>query len=105
LGCALLLHRRAGYTSISNVAPKLSLALGEAGMKRDFETLDALLCKYVHPLYALRDRKRGYEVSVMKKMMDIIGLKGGVVRPPLENTTEAENAMIAEMVELYRDYI
>jgi 5-dehydro-4-deoxyglucarate dehydratase len=95
-----------GYTSsISNVAPKLSLALGEAGMKRDFETLNQLVNKYVHPLYALRDRKRGYEVSVMKKMMDLVGLKGGVVRPPLENTTEAENAMIAELVELYRDYI
>jgi 5-dehydro-4-deoxyglucarate dehydratase len=95
-----------GYTSsISNVAPKLSLALGAAGEKRDFDTLDRLLCKYVHPLYALRDRKRGYEVSVMKKMMDLIGLKGGVVRPPLENTTEAENKMVAEMVELYRDYI
>jgi hypothetical protein len=27
------------------------------------------------------------------------------VRPPLENTTEAENKMVAELVELYRDYI
>jgi 5-dehydro-4-deoxyglucarate dehydratase len=94
-----------GYTSsISNVAPKLSLALAEAGLKRDFATLNRLADKYVHPLYALRDRKRGYEVSVMKKMMDLIGLNGGPVRPPLEDVTEADTAPIRSLVELYRDY-
>lgn len=94
-----------GYTSsISNVAPKLSLALSEAGMKRDFATLDKLVNKYVHPLYALRDKKRGYEVSVMKKMMDIIGLKGGPVRPPLENVAENEVVAISKIVDLYKDF-
>ncbi|HUQ95897.1 MAG TPA: dihydrodipicolinate synthase family protein, partial [Bryobacteraceae bacterium] len=95
-----------GYTSsISNVAPKLALALGEAGMKRDFPTLNAMLNKYVHPLYAMRDRKRGYEVSVMKTMMDLMGLKGGPVRPPLEDVNPAEAGMIQELVELYKDYV
>jgi 5-dehydro-4-deoxyglucarate dehydratase len=95
-----------GYTSsISNVAPKLSLALAEAGLKRDFATLNRLADKYVHPLYALRDRKRGYEVSVMKKMMDLIGLKGGPVRPPLEDVTEADTASIRSLLELYKDYL
>src|SRR5436853_3973192 len=55
------------YTSsISNIAPKLSLALSDAGMARDFAKLDVLMKKYVHPLYALRERGRGYEVSAMK---------------------------------------
>ncbi|MCC6390219.1 MAG: dihydrodipicolinate synthase family protein [Bryobacterales bacterium] len=95
-----------GYTSsISNVAPKLSLAIGAAGMERDFATLNSLLNKYVHPLYALRDRKRGYEVSVMKTFMDLIGLKGGPVRPPLENVNAAEVDMIKGIVELYKDYL
>ena len=35
------------------------------------------------PLYALRARHRGYEVSAMKVMMDMVGLNGGPVRPPL----------------------
>lgn len=95
-----------GYTSsISNVAPKLSLAIGDAGMKRDFETLDKLLNTYVHPLYAFRDRMRGYEVAAMKTMMDLIGLKGGPVRPPLQNVTEAEVGMIKDLVKLYQDYL
>lgn len=95
-----------GYTSsISNVTPKLSLALAKAGLKGDFKTLNQLLAKYVHPLYALRDRKRGYEVSVMKTMMDLMGLKGGPVRPPLENVTKPEVKLIQEVVELYKDYV
>ncbi|MDX1982326.1 MAG: dihydrodipicolinate synthase family protein [Bryobacteraceae bacterium] len=95
-----------GYTSsISNVTPKLSLALAKAGLKGDFKTLNQLLVKYVHPLYALRDRKRGYEVSVMKTMMDLMGLKGGPVRPPLENVTKPEVKLIQEVVDLYKDYV
>lgn len=93
-----------GFTSsISNVAPKLSLALGKAGLKGDFKTLNTLLNKYVHPLYGLRDRKRGYEVSVMKKMMDLVGLKGGPVRPPLENVDKNEIKLIQGMVDLFKD--
>lgn len=62
------------YTSsISNIAPKLSLAIAEAGMKREMEKLAAIMKKYVHPLYALRDKTRGYEVTVMKKMMEMMG--------------------------------
>ena len=40
------------------------------------------------PLYALRARRKGYEVSVMKAMMALLGLAGGPVRPPLVEVTE-----------------
>lgn len=94
------------YTSsISNVAPRLSLAMADAGMKQDFVTLNKLVNQYVHPLYALRERKRGYEVSIMKTMMDLIGLKGGPVRPPLENNTAEETEMTRKIVELYKDWL
>lgn len=91
------------YTSsISNVSAKLSLEMADAGLKQDFKKLNELVAKYVHPLYALRDRKKGYEVSVMKTMMDLMGLKGGPVRPPLEDVTDAEKVMIQGVVDLYR---
>jgi 5-dehydro-4-deoxyglucarate dehydratase len=74
------------YTSsISNVAPLLSLALAEAGMARDFTRLNELMATYVHPLYALRERVRGYEVAAMKAAMEILGMPSGPVRPPLVN--------------------
>jgi 5-dehydro-4-deoxyglucarate dehydratase len=57
------------------------------------------------PLYALRARRKGYEVSAMKAMMEPIGLAGGPVRPPLVEVTESERAELAKMVEGWREYL
>src|SRR5205814_9883072 len=72
------------YTSsIANVAPRLSLRLHELASAGDSAELTKLMNELVIPLYALRGRRKGYEVSAMKAMMDMIGLAGGPVRPPL----------------------
>jgi len=95
-----------GYTSsISNIAPKLSLALSDAGLAADFARLGALMNKYVIPLYALRDRLRGYEVSVMKSAMEILGSPAGGVRPPLVGVKPEETAEIRRLMEVYRDFL
>jgi 5-dehydro-4-deoxyglucarate dehydratase len=95
-----------GYTSsISNIAPKLSLELAAAGMARDFERLDELMQRYVHPLYAIRDRVRGYEVSVMKSAMEILGMPAGPVRPPLQNCRPQDVADTRALMEVYRKWI
>lgn len=70
-------------SSIATVAPLLSLKLHELGESDDTEALIELLNRCVIPLYSLRSRRRGYEVSAMKAMMDMVGLNGGPVRPPL----------------------
>jgi 5-dehydro-4-deoxyglucarate dehydratase len=70
-------------SSIATVAPLLSLKLHELGESGDTEALAELVDRCVVPLYALRARRRGYEVSAMKAMMDMVGLNGGPVRPPL----------------------
>ena len=81
---------RAFSSSIAAVAPALSLKLHELATADDGEALSELLETCVIPLYALRSRRRGYEVSAMKAMMDMIGLNGGPVRPPLVNVTPEE---------------
>ena len=94
------------YTSsISNIAPKLSLAIADAGMRREMDKLNALLKKYVHPLYALRDKTRGYEVTVIKKMMEMMGKPGGPARPPLVEVKTEEVAEIQRLIELYQPWI
>jgi 5-dehydro-4-deoxyglucarate dehydratase len=94
------------YTSsISNIAPRLSLALADAGMKSDRARLTELMTKYVHPLFAIRDRSRGYEVAVMKAAMDVLGRYGGPVRPPLAGVTERELSDIRKLMEVYREFI
>ncbi len=94
------------YTSsISNIAPKLSLALADAGMKRDFAALDVLMARWVNPLYALRERAKGYEVSVMKDAMEILGMPAGPVRPPLMNTRPADIADLRSLMDTYREWL
>ncbi|HEX6284156.1 MAG TPA: 5-dehydro-4-deoxyglucarate dehydratase [Pyrinomonadaceae bacterium] len=77
-------------SSIATVAPALALKLHELAAADDTEALAELLEECVIPLYALRARRKGYEVSAMKVMMDMVGLNGGPVRPPLVNVTSDE---------------
>jgi 5-dehydro-4-deoxyglucarate dehydratase len=77
-------------SSIATVAPQLSLKLWELAGSGDSEMLTELLEHCVVPLFALRARRKGYEVSAMKAMMDMVGLSGGPVRPPLVNVKPDE---------------
>jgi 5-dehydro-4-deoxyglucarate dehydratase len=92
------------YTSsISNVSPRLSLLLSDAGLKRDFGRLNELMRRYVNPLYALRERSRGYEVAAMKQAMEILGIPAGPVRPPLMNCRPKDVEDLRRLMELYRE--
>jgi 5-dehydro-4-deoxyglucarate dehydratase len=92
------------YTSsISNIAPKLSLKLAEAGLRRDFTELDQLMKRYVHPLYAIRERVRGYEVAAMKAAMEILGISAGGVRPPLSNCGPHDVEDLRKLMDVYQE--
>jgi 5-dehydro-4-deoxyglucarate dehydratase len=94
------------YTSsISNIAPKISLELAESAMTGDAPRLAALMEKYVHPLYALRERVRGYEVAVMKEAMEMLGHKAGPVRPPLCKCRKQDVEDLRSLMEVYREAI
>jgi 5-dehydro-4-deoxyglucarate dehydratase len=71
-------------------------------MARDFDRLDVLMAKYVHPLYAIRERMKGYEVAVMKTAMEILGKPAGPVRPPLANTRPEDVPDIEKLMAVYR---
>jgi 5-dehydro-4-deoxyglucarate dehydratase len=94
------------YTSsIANVAPRLSLKLHEVAAAGKDKELTALMDELVIPLYALRARRKGYEVSAMKAMMDIIGLVGGPVRPPLVDLKPDEIETLRAMLERWRPWL
>jgi 5-dehydro-4-deoxyglucarate dehydratase len=85
-----------GYTSsVANVSPRLALDLLHGVQQGKFVETQALVDRAVVPLYELRDKRRGYEVSAMKAMMEGRGLPGGPVRPPLLDLTDAEKAEAA----------
>jgi 5-dehydro-4-deoxyglucarate dehydratase len=91
------------YTSsVSNVSPAMSVALDDAASNGDTATLTRLMQEAVLPLYALRARRKGYEVSVMKALMNLLGLAGGTVRPPLVMPTPAEMDTLRSMLPVWR---
>ncbi len=93
------------YTSsISSISPKISLAIAEAGIGGDRTRMSEIMAKYVHPLYAHRDRVRGYEVAAMKSAMDILGMYGGPVRPPLVDCKPADIEDLRKLMELYKAF-
>jgi 5-dehydro-4-deoxyglucarate dehydratase len=91
------------YTSsISVVAPKLSISLHEVAAAGDSATLLKLMSDYVIPLYALRSARKGYEVTVMKEMMTLVGLQGGAVRPPLPSIRPSDLAELKTIVQTWK---
>jgi 5-dehydro-4-deoxyglucarate dehydratase len=94
------------YTSsIANVAPRLSHALHDAASRGDRAMLGDLMSELVVPLYAFRGRRKGYEVSVMKTMMDLTGQTGGRVRPPLNDLLPAEVTEIRALLKPWRRWL
>ena len=91
------------YTSsIATVTAKLSLQLHEAAAAGNSSALLGLMNEYVVPLYALRARRKGYEVTVMKEMMNIIGLAAGPVRPPLPVMRPEDMSDLRRMMERWK---
>jgi 5-dehydro-4-deoxyglucarate dehydratase len=96
---------RAFTSSIATVAPRLSLKLHELGEAGGGEVLVELLERSVVPLYAIRARRRGYEVSTMKAMMDMVGLNGGPVRPPLVNVKPEEEDELRTILSTWEKFL
>lgn len=94
------------YTSsIATVAPKLSVKLHNVASAGDSKKLAELMNEYVIPLYAMRARRRGYEVTVMKEMMNIAGLAAGPVRPPLPPMRPEELAELKTMMKKWKPWL
>jgi 5-dehydro-4-deoxyglucarate dehydratase len=94
---------RSYTSSVANAAPRLARRLHELATAGDAD-LHTIMKESVVPLYALRARRRGYEVSVMKALMDEIGLTGGPVRPPLPRLTAEDLAAVRGLVPAFKGW-
>ncbi len=74
---------RAFTSGLVNFAPAISLAVWDAGRSGRWDELHALIADKVRPLAVLRERRRGYAITVVKEAMNLLGLPGGAVRLPL----------------------
>ncbi len=85
-------------SAVFNFVPDFAINFYAAVRRRDHRTIHAGLTDFILPLVAIRNRKRGYAVSIIKAGMKVIGRYSGPVRPPLTNLTEAELTELAALV-------
>lgn len=99
------INLRTYTSSIATVAPRLSLKLHETASAGDSAALMRLMNTHVIPLYELRARRKGYEVSVMKEMMNILGFAAGPVRPPLPQLRPEDVAQVKIILERWKPFL
>jgi 5-dehydro-4-deoxyglucarate dehydratase len=85
-------------SAIFNFLPDWALSFYEAVRRRDRDAVYAELRAFVLPYIALRNRKRGYAVSIVKAGMNAVGRPAGPVRPPLTDLDAAELAELAALI-------
>ena len=90
------------FTSgIVNFAPQLTLAIWEAGARGDVAGASRLIGETIRGLAKLRERQKGYHISIVKEAMNLLGMPGGHVRAPLVPVAPADVADLrAELVRL-----
>lgn len=85
-------------SAIFNFVPEFALDFYTAVRAGNHAKVYADLNKFVLPYIALRNRKRGYAVSIVKAGMKAIGRSAGPVRAPLTDLTEAEQADLKNLI-------
>ena len=85
-------------SAIFNFVPDFALGFYKAVRARDHETIMAGLRDFVLPYIALRNRGKGYAVSIVKAGMTAIGRSAGPVRTPLTDLSESEFAELKALI-------
>jgi 5-dehydro-4-deoxyglucarate dehydratase len=68
----------------------------------DQATVTSIIKTFFIPFCRLRDRKKGYAVSLIKAGADIVGHPAGNVRAPLTMPTAAEKEELAAIINACR---
>jgi 5-dehydro-4-deoxyglucarate dehydratase len=86
-------------SAVFNFVPDFAVDFYAAVRRQDRAGVQARLKQFILPLIAIRNRKKGYAVSMIKAGMKVIGRDSGPVRPPLTDLTAAEIAEVAALVQ------
>jgi 5-dehydro-4-deoxyglucarate dehydratase len=89
-----------GFTSsLACFWPEVSVELYKVAASGDMQALAELHKRVVRPFYALRERGKGFEVSVMKEAMAMLGHPAGPVRPPLGKLSDKDRADLRAVID------
>ena len=85
-------------SAIFNFMPEWALSFYRAVRARDKTTVERMLNDFVLPYIALRNRGKGYAVSIVKAGCDLVGRPAGPVRPPLTGLRPEELAELDALI-------
>ena len=85
-------------SAIYNFLPKFALSFYAAVRRRDHAAVYAGLRDFVLPYVDIRNRRKGYAVSIVKAGMKLVGRDCGPVRTPLTDLTGAEMDQLAALL-------
>jgi 5-dehydro-4-deoxyglucarate dehydratase len=85
-------------SAIFNFLPNFAQQFYSAVRKRDREKVYAELRDFVLPYIAIRNRRKGYAVSIVKAGMTAVGRPAGPVRTPLVDLTADELADLKKLI-------
>jgi 5-dehydro-4-deoxyglucarate dehydratase len=91
-----------GYSTYSsaifNFVPEFALAFYADVLAQDRSSVYRKLREFVLPYLDIRDRTKGYAVSIVKAGVNAIGRDAGPVRPPLQDLTADEVSLLTELI-------
>lgn len=85
-------------SAIFNFIPQFAQDFYAAVRRRNHEKVYAGLREFVLPYIGIRNRRKGYAVSIVKAGLAAIGRPAGPVRPPLVDLTQAELEELTKLI-------
>ena len=89
-------------SALYNFLPEFALRVFAAVRAQDRAAVYGMLNDFVIPYLDIRDRARGYAVSIIKAGLTAVGRSGGRVRPPLTDLTPTDQADLTALVDKVR---
>jgi 5-dehydro-4-deoxyglucarate dehydratase len=85
-------------SAVFNFIPKTAMQFYRAIAAHDHATTNKLLDEFFLPYLAIRNRRAGYAVSIVKAGAKLVGRDAGPVRAPLTDLTEEELGMLDTLI-------
>ncbi|RVJ25952.1 5-dehydro-4-deoxyglucarate dehydratase [Sinorhizobium medicae] len=90
-------------SAVFNFVPELAQRFYRAMRAGEKAVIEGILQTFFFPFAALRDRKAGYPVSIIKAGVELAGFAPGPVRPPLVDLTGEEREILQGLIEASRN--
>jgi 5-dehydro-4-deoxyglucarate dehydratase len=84
-------------SALFNFVPEFALEFYSDVRAKNDDAVYTKLRDFVLPYLDIRDKQKGYAVSIIKAGLDAVGRRGGPVRPPLLDLTASERDDLAAL--------